>query len=285
VIDCPTCAQPLTLPAAILAPPPRSFFQRFKDAGRAVLDKRKLKALLLESVSDGVLTSEEIAEIHAMMPQTGIDKSILAEWSEDILEKAVDSITLTNLSMARVQSIEGVKEFLGPAAHAVTKQNERLYRWRYIAAIREGTLPVQNIKDVVLRKGESVHWIEPAKLWEEHVVSRRFEGGSSGVSIRVAKGLSFRVGQSRGHYVADTADVPVSEGNFIITNRRLIFQGQAKSFETKLDKLLEMENHLDGIRYSESNKQKRRMLQYYSKNGDIIVEILNQVIARFGMDT
>src|SRR5688572_12327178 len=92
VIDCPLCAQPMTLPAAVAVevPSPRSFFQRFKDAGQAVLDKRKLKGLLLESVNDGVLTAEELEEIRAVMAQTGIDKSILAEWGQDILERAVD---------------------------------------------------------------------------------------------------------------------------------------------------------------------------------------------------
>jgi hypothetical protein len=285
VINCPMCAQPMTLPAAIVAPPQRSFFQRFKDAGQAVLDKRKLKAFLLECVSDGVLTAEEVAEIQAMMQRTGIDKTILAEWSDDILARAVDSVTLANLSMARVKSIENVKEFLGPSGFAATSQNERLNRWRYIASIREGTLPVQDVQNVVLQNGEQVHWREPAKLWEERVVSRRYESASSGVSFRIAKGITFRTGGTRGQLVSDTADVPISEGNFIITNRRLIFQGQAKSFETKLEKILDIHNHLDGIRYSESNKQKPRKIQYYSANGDIIVEILSQVFARYGTTT
>src|SRR5687767_1046822 len=74
VINCPMCAQPIALPAAVAPPPPRSFLQRFKDAGQAVLDKRKLKSLLLECVNDGVLTADELAEIRAVMEQTGIDK-------------------------------------------------------------------------------------------------------------------------------------------------------------------------------------------------------------------
>ena len=274
----------MTLPApgAGQAATPRSFFQRFKDAGQAVLDKRKLKSLLLESVSDGVLTAEELEEIRALMARTGIDKSILAEWGEDILERAVDSISLSNLSLERVHSVESVKDFLGVENSVVQKQLQRLDRWRYIATIRKGTLPVQDVKNLVLRKNEIVHWVEPGKLWEERVVSRRYEGGSSGVSFRIAKGITFRTGGTRGQLVTDTADVPISEGNFIITSHRLVFQGQAKSFETKFDKILDIHNHLDGIRFSESNKQKPRKIQYYSANGDVIVEILSQILAKSG---
>jgi hypothetical protein len=118
---------------------------------------------------------------------------------------------------------------------------ERLNRWRYIAGIREGKFPVYQAENVALRKTEQVHWIEPAKLWEEKVVSRRYEGGSHGASFRIARGFTIRTSGTRGHLVTDTADVPVAAGNFIITSGRLIFQGDAKSFETKYEKILDMD--------------------------------------------
>lgn len=271
------CSQPMTLPAAVAAPPQRSFFQRFKDAGQSVLDKRRLKALVLETVADGELTADELAQIEAVLAEKGIDRSVISEWGADILERAVDSIDRMNVSAARLDSIDGIIRTLGVTS---AKEMERLNRWRYIAGIREGNLPVQNVENVVLRNGELVHWVEPANLWEERVVSRRYEGGSRGVSFRIAKGVTIRTGGTRGQLVTDTADVPVSEGNFIITSNRLVFQGLAKSFETKYEKIVDINNHLDGIRYSESNKQKPRKIQYYSANGDIIVEILSQVFAR-----
>lgn len=283
-INCPMCAQPMTLPAAVAVEvtPQRSFFQRFKDAGQAVVDKRKLKSLLLEWVDDGVLTTSELAEIRAVIEETGIDKGVLAEWSDEILNRAIDSITLANLSTERINSIDQIAEFLGVHVVSVPKQIQRLNRWKYITGIREGTLPVKEAENVVLRKGEIVHWVEPAKLWEERVVSRRYEGGSSGVSFRIMKGVTFRTGTMRGQLITDTADIPISEGNFIITNHRLIYQGEAKSFETKYEKILDLHNHLDGIRYSESNKQKPRKLEYSSSNGDIIVEILSQIFGSHG---
>lgn len=99
------------------------------------------------------------------------------------------------------------------------------------------------------------------------------------MSFRIAKGVTIRTGATRGRSVSESADQIVSEGNFVITNKRFIFQGDPKSFETKYEKLLDITNHLDGIRFSESNRQKRRQLQYTEPNGDIIVEILSQLFS------
>src|SRR5689334_4199577 len=85
VIDCPMCTAPMTLPAAMPVPLPRSLLQRLKDSGQSVLDKRKLKALLLESVDDGVLTTDEIATIQALMEQSCIEKNALEPWANEIV--------------------------------------------------------------------------------------------------------------------------------------------------------------------------------------------------------
>lgn len=271
------CAKPIALPAAIQPLAPRGLFQRFKDAGRAMLDKRKLKDLVLEAVADGVLTDNEWSQIEAVLSEKGIDRRAITDWSEEILERAVNAIDRTNVSTARVTLVDGIIRTLGVSS---AKQMDRLNRWRYIAGIREGALPIQSLENTVLRKNEQVHWVEPAKLWEERVVSRRYEGGSSGISFRIAKGVTIRTGSTRGQLVTDTADVPVCDGLFIITSDRLIFQGASKSFETKYEKILGINNHLAGIRYSETNRQKPRKIQYYSSNGDIIVEILSVVFSR-----
>jgi hypothetical protein len=282
VINCPSCQQSLTLPEKPFSEEKResvvtSFFRKIKDAGQAVADKRSLKKLLFESVEDGELTSEEIAAIRSFMQQSGISEDIFSEWGQELFKKAVDSITLTSVSDQQLEAVEEIKHFLRLPDSSLTEELRRLNRWRYILQIRRGNLPPVQVENIILRKDEVAYWIQPAKLWEERVVSRRYEGGSAGISFRVAKGITLRTGSTRGHLITDSADVPVTDGNFIITNQRFIFQGEGKSFETKYEKILDIHNHLDGIRYSESNKQKPRKIQYLSSNGDIIVEILSRI--------
>jgi hypothetical protein len=86
-----------------------------------------------------------------------------------------------------------------------------------------------------------------AQLLEERVVGRRSQGGSRGVSIRIMKGVSCRVGASGGTSVSVRGVVPVSVGYFCITSHRLIFSGNAKSFAFDRKKILSTKIHSDGI--------------------------------------
>ena len=91
---------------------------------------------------------------------------------------------------------------------------------------------------VVLRPGEVCHYQTPASIVEikERVVG--YSGGSGGVSVRVAKGVTLHSGRSRGAPIrADVAkEYP---GFFTITDQRMIMTGE-KGFDHPLTKLTSM---------------------------------------------
>lgn len=91
---------------------------------------------------------------------------------------------------------------------------------------------------VVLRPGEVCHYQTPASIVEikERVVG--YSGGSGGVSVRVAKGVTLHSGRSRSTPIrADVAkEYP---GIFTMTNQRMIMTGE-KCFERPLNKLTSM---------------------------------------------
>jgi hypothetical protein len=283
VIDCPCCQKPLTLPEKPFEPEKSgvvtSLFNKLKQVRQTAQEKSILKQKILDAVSDGVLTTEELAQIRAFMSETGLPESEVEDWSREIFVKAVESLDVYGVSLARISSIEAIAVTLGLNLGKIRNEQRRIEHFRRIAQIREGDMPRLTIPNVLFQSGEEAHWCEPARLWEYKVVGRRYEGGSRGISFRVAKGVSLRLGASRGQMVTDSADVPVCDGNFIITNRRLIFQGEGKSFDTKFDKIIDMTNHADGIRYSEKNRQKPRKIQYFAPNGEIIIEVLNRVFS------
>src|SRR5258708_5270123 len=89
--------------------------------------------------------------------------------------------------------------------------------------IEQGISPIATPVNTVLRRDEFVCWAEAAVLWEERVISRRYEGGSRGISIRIVRGVSYRIGSHRGRAVSERGMVPTSRGQLIISNRRIIF--------------------------------------------------------------
>ena len=65
------------------------------------------------------------------------------------------------------------------------------------------------------------------------------------------KGVSYLgVGANRGRSVSVRGIVPVSSGWFCITNQRLVFSGNAKSFTVDCKKVLSTQIHSDGITIS-----------------------------------
>jgi hypothetical protein len=152
---------------------------------------------------------------------------------------------------------------------------------RTIHTLRNGTLPPVIVPGLILTKGESAYWFEPGRLYEEKVVSRTFESNSVGMSFRLTKRIRVQTGQSHGEFFSKSAYVVVSNGKLVFTNKRIIFMGDAKSFATSLDKIIDMSPMSDGVRFSETNRQAPRLIGFNQPNGDIVCEVINRIINHF----
>ncbi len=97
-----------------------------------------------------------------------------------------------------------------------------------------------NAPGVVLKKGELAYGcVTGAGLIEPKVLPGHWSGGSQGVSFRIAKGVSYRVGQSRGTFTPGVEEeATVDVGTFVITNQRCSFSGGKRSVEWAYSKLL-----------------------------------------------
>ncbi len=78
-----------------------------------------------------------------------------------------------------------------------------------------------------------------AGLIEPRRLPGHWEGGYSGFSFRVARGVRWHVGGTRGHYVAGAeVPTPIDTGVASITDQRVVFQGAKQSREWLFAKLL-----------------------------------------------
>lgn len=104
----------------------------------------------------------------------------------------------------------------------------------------EGNIPFN------FQKGEKLVWIFQGVKYYEQKTRRHYVGGSSGVSIRVAKGLYFRTGGFKAHPVETTETVHVDNGILGVTNKHMYFAGAAKSFRVAYPKIVSFEPYTDG---------------------------------------
>lgn len=95
------------------------------------------------------------------------------------------------------------------------------------------------IQGLLLKRGEVALWSGPAALIEPRVAPGHYVGGYQGVSLRIAKGVNYRVGGGRGHYVpGPEVQIPVDQGQAFVTSQRVVFTGTRATREWAYAKLV-----------------------------------------------
>jgi hypothetical protein len=153
------------------------------------------------------------------------------------------------------------------------------YRTRMlIAMVNDGRLPTVDAGGLKLRRGEVVHLSERATLLKE-VVEREFRAGSRGVSFRVAKGVTYRVGAIRGRMVeVGRSFQPADLGTLRVTSIRSVFTGERKSLEIPHAKLLDLNVYTDAIQFHVSGRQIPPALRV--SNGPMVAAFVNAASQR-----
>jgi len=115
-------------------------------------------------------------------------------------------------------------------------------------SIKNLKLPNVNIVGLktILSNNEKTHWYSGARLIEERAV-RNVQHSSVG-------GHGFRVGQSTGESHGELRTI--DSGNLLLTNQRLVFNGNFKHIEYPLSKILHLEEYKDAIEVALKGRQR-----------------------------
>lgn len=135
------------------------------------------------------------------------------------------------------------------------------------------------------KKGESTFAImEGVALIEPRRQPGTVQGRSSGYSFRIAKGVNYRVGSSKGTYVSGPeVPTPIDVGTAFVTNQRVVFRGSKATREWAWSKLISLD-HDDDLPWTSlpvSNRQKTSGLLYDEPNSLLVRYRLQQGLAHF----
>lgn len=109
------------------------------------------------------------------------------------------------LEEVEIETLRKMQEAFGLTNEDI-KFDERIRPYIFVNMIRkEGKLPSVDLQiegggQVILKKGEIVHFADSAVLKELKSVSMGYSGGSHGISFPIAKGIRYRVGAHRVKY-------------------------------------------------------------------------------------
>jgi hypothetical protein len=97
------------------------------------------------------------------------------------------------------------------------------------------------------QKGEQIVWVFPESSYLEDKTRRQYVGQSKGVSVRVMKGVYYRVGAFQGQPVEWIERVHLDTGYVVITNKNLYFAGPSKSLRIPYKKIVSFLSFSDSI--------------------------------------
>lgn len=260
----------------------KSITGRFADMRQRSANVEVFKKTLFDAVRDGAISDPEMKDLQSLYGDYGLTLDDLAKMRVAVYIAALAGAKADGVVTAEEEAeLHKIQAFLKIEDGAIAGSRAELARLRVIAEIEAGNLPGVAVSGLVLQKNETPHWSEPGALIEERVVSRKFEGRSSGVSFRIAKGVSYRIGASRGNLISETAKLKVSHGDLIVTSWRVIFRGDKKSFTYRLDKLLDVNMFSNGVGVTGENGNPRVVMFDNDRNADIVGSILSAAVNRF----
>lgn len=135
-------------------------------------------------------------------------------------------------------------------------------------------LPIVQAENVLLTAGEVCHYHSQATHVKTKNVVVGYTGGSRGVSIRVMKGMSYRVGASKSQPIRGNVQEK-TPGMLTITNKRIVFSGAKGTFDKKIITLSSITPHTDGVSFQFGDKQYPLMLKEPTYVYQIVARIIN----------
>ena len=117
------------------------------------------------------------------------------------------------------------------------------------------TGPLQTTKPrafFTLMKSEALLWVFPVAEYLTEVSERHYSAGSQGFSFRVADGVTWRVGKTRGHSYTTKHMRVVDSGIMGVSTKHIYWAGQrgfgnSKSFRIRLNRIVSVERISGGV--------------------------------------
>ena len=133
-------------------------------------------------------------------------------------------------------------------------ENARNLRERnnLLDSLREGNnLPITQ-SPVILQRNELCHLSVLATRLVSKKVTVGYEGSSRGISFRVAPGVRFYTGGSKGYPVK--AEITEKYGGtIVVTSKRIVFISDRKGFTIPMNKLVAVTPYTDGYGFQKDN--------------------------------
>lgn len=208
---------------------------------------------------DQALTIEE--KIIQMAPLDDID-NIIAHIPKlnDQREAMKDALGLALSKISTMPEMpQGIEDYIDSLMHKYSiSSNDISHQSSYMEYIKalvvqdilNGVTPSRvsvDVSPINFQPGEVVIWPFNDVVCYEEVTKRTTVGASRGISIRIAKGIYYRVGAFKGEPLITSELQPKYGGSLVLTNKNVYFYSTSKSMKFPYNKVIAFVPFEDGI--------------------------------------
>jgi hypothetical protein len=243
----------------------------------------RLAQAIEAAYADAHITDEEAARLDRLRDRLMLDspdaKALYEKYATDAAQRVVRRVTEDGLLSPWEQKMLdnlGARlglarlEFDGPAKHMLERC---ALMWR----VQNGELP-ETYSPHNLQRGEVCHLVVSGVAWHEiRTQTQRIDYVGAQASIRIARGVRFRVGSVTPHRVTREVLTPIDTGSLSVTNKRLIFDGAHKNSALRHSSLLGVRVFSDGIEVEKASGRSPFFL--FNDDTEIIAAIISAAMA------
>ncbi|MBO9204923.1 MULTISPECIES: hypothetical protein [Niastella] len=265
----------------------KGYFQLSDAAINSIKSKYAKKAvtgLSKQRLADNHLSEEEIQEIGLFAKELNVSVEEVTRINQqnalELYENAVKDVISDHLVTAdEQQSLKQLAQQLGIDIREATidkRLKEDYYYLVLLNALEQGYLPQCKQPSVLTQNDEVAYWEISSNFIFARTNTTGYFSQSSREGIKVAKGISYKLGSSRSTPIREHVNDNLP-GIFAITSKGVVFAASQQSFAIPFTQLHSFDTYNDGIGLQRNSTE--LVLQFYDKQmSEVIFKVLTNAI-------
>lgn len=210
-----------------------------------------------EALADGVFTPEEKKKLEATSKALGMSDALIKKVHSAAAIAAVQAAYTTALADRRFTTDEEAHVTALATALGVTmkmdEETKRIVaRSRLMAHIEDGDLPTITVR-ILLQRGEACHFAADVAHHEMRTVTKRINYSGPMASIKIMKGLRWRIGSVSVQRVTRDVLTQLDTGRMYLTSKRIIVDGSKKNVSIPFGKITKFTVFKDGLQIEKAS--------------------------------
>ncbi len=224
--------------------------RELQEYNERIEKENKFKGLLIDFLSDGILTSDEMGSLNSFCKQNNLDLQdclLKSQWEiESFLHGMLSNIVSDNIITAEEEAtIKSVCDFLNPSDKIKDEIDETIKRVKLIEKISSGEIPSRTDHNIMTTANEFVWHCQP--------------------NVRLVQKLK--------------NDIKYHEGEIFVTSERVFFMSHDKPLEIPLKNIVRFK--ANGANFSILGKTSKANAVFRLNDSDILEAYISQALNKF----